>query len=144
MGLPAPVVSLTKRCAPSAGMTCSLELSLPSPTGIWFKTPLSVGDTNTSTTQRGFRGRECGVANGLRAVEYPLNLRGASCLTLARWPLLMGEQGRRTGLPLNGLTSLPGPPPYTLLQAQTRAAISTVQREWNPLPEGVRRVVRMT
>jgi len=33
--------------APSSGTTCSLELSLPSPAGIWFKTPLSVGDTNT-------------------------------------------------------------------------------------------------
>ena len=33
--------------APSSGTTCSLELSLPSPTGIWFKTPLPVGGANT-------------------------------------------------------------------------------------------------
>jgi len=46
--------------APSAGTTCSLELSLPSPAGIWFKTLLSVGDTNTPTTRCEFRGRECG------------------------------------------------------------------------------------
>jgi len=34
--------------APSAGTACSLELSLPSPTGIWFKTPLPVGGANTA------------------------------------------------------------------------------------------------
>jgi len=85
-----------------------------------------------------------GVANGQRTVEYPLNLQGASCLTLARWPLLTGEQGRCTGPPLNGLTSLPGPPLYTLLQAQAGATIHTIQQEWNLLPEGVRRVVRTT
>jgi len=33
--------------APSSGTACSLELSLPSPTGIWFKTPLPVGGANT-------------------------------------------------------------------------------------------------
>jgi len=33
--------------APSPGTACSLELSLPSPTGIWFKTPLPVGGANT-------------------------------------------------------------------------------------------------
>jgi len=46
--------------APSSGTTCSLELSLLSPAGIWFKTPLPVRGTNTSNTQHGFRGRECG------------------------------------------------------------------------------------
>ena len=34
--------------APSPGTACSLELSLPSPTGIWFKTPLPVGGANTA------------------------------------------------------------------------------------------------
>jgi len=34
--------------APLSGTTCLLELSLPSPTGIWFKTPLPVGGTNTA------------------------------------------------------------------------------------------------
>jgi len=34
--------------APSSGTTCSLELSLPSPAGIWFKTLLPVGGTNTA------------------------------------------------------------------------------------------------
>jgi len=34
--------------APSSGTTCSLELSLPSPAGIWFKTPLPVGGANTA------------------------------------------------------------------------------------------------
>jgi len=34
--------------APSSGTACSLELSLPSPAGIWFKTPLPVGGTNTA------------------------------------------------------------------------------------------------
>ena len=33
--------------APSPGTTCSLELSLPSPAGIWFKTLLPVGGANT-------------------------------------------------------------------------------------------------
>ena len=43
-----PKGQLIRNSAPSSGMTCSLELSLPSPAGIWFKTPLSVGDTNTA------------------------------------------------------------------------------------------------
>ena len=34
--------------APSPGTACSLELSLPSPAGIWFKTPLPVGGANTA------------------------------------------------------------------------------------------------
>ena len=34
--------------APSTGTACSLELSLPSPAGIWFKTPLPVGGANTA------------------------------------------------------------------------------------------------
>ena len=33
---------------PSSGTACSLELSLPSPAGIWFKTLLPVGGTNTA------------------------------------------------------------------------------------------------
>ena len=70
-----------------------------------------------------------GVAAGQRTAEYPLNLQGASFLTLARWPLLMGEQECCTGPPLNGFTSLPRLLPYTLLQVQARAAISTVQQE---------------
>ena len=37
-----------KGSAPSSGTACSLELSLPSPAGIWFKTPLPVGGTNTA------------------------------------------------------------------------------------------------
>ena len=34
--------------APSSGTACSLELSLPSHAGIWFKTLLPVGGTNTA------------------------------------------------------------------------------------------------
>jgi len=34
--------------APSSGTACSLELSLLSPAGIWFKTPLPVGGANTT------------------------------------------------------------------------------------------------
>jgi len=34
--------------APSSGTACSLELSLPSPAGIWFKTLLPVGGANTA------------------------------------------------------------------------------------------------
>jgi len=34
--------------APSSGTACSLELSLLSPAGIWFKTSLPVGGTNTA------------------------------------------------------------------------------------------------
>ena len=34
--------------APSSGTACSLELSLLSPAGIWFKTPLPVGGANTA------------------------------------------------------------------------------------------------
>ena len=34
--------------APSSGTACSLELSLPSLAGIWFKTPLPVGGANTA------------------------------------------------------------------------------------------------
>jgi len=33
---------------------------------------------------------------------------------------------------------------YTLLQAPTRATISTIQQEWNLLPEGARRVMETT
>jgi len=87
--------------APSSGTACSLELSLPSPTGIWFKTPLPVGGANTATLipmgemvsrhPRGYaefrhRLQRPGVW-GLPTIrviaEYPLNLRGASCPTLA-------------------------------------------------------------
>jgi len=42
---------LSGNSAPSSSTACSLELSLPSPAGIWFKALLSVGDTNTSSTQ---------------------------------------------------------------------------------------------
>ena len=46
-----------------------------------------------------------GVADSQRTAEYPLNLRGASCPTLARWPLFMGEQEHHTRPPLNGFTT---------------------------------------
>jgi len=50
-----------------------------------------------------------GVAGSQRTAEYPLNLQGASCPTLARWPLPTGRQERRTGPPSCGFMSLPGP-----------------------------------
>ena len=75
--------------APSSGTACSLELSLPSPAGIWFKTLLPVGGTNTAppTTMRkselvsrhpstdglglqGFSGQKCG---GRQRSERPRN-----------------------------------------------------------------------
>jgi len=75
--------------APSSGTACSLELSLPSPAGIWFKTLLPVGGTNTAplTTMRkselvsrhssakglrlqGFSGQKCG---GRQRPERPWN-----------------------------------------------------------------------
>jgi len=73
--------------APSPGTACSLELSLPSPAGIWFKTLLPVGGTNTAalillgemvsqhprgiqSSTLGFRGRECG---GHQRLEQPRN-----------------------------------------------------------------------
>ena len=37
--------------------------------------------------------------------EYLLNLQGATSLTLARWPLPAGGEGRRTGPPLMSFTS---------------------------------------
>ena len=84
--------------APSSGTACSLELSLPSPAGIWFKTPLPVGGANTaalslkgelvSRRPREYPGpfqlQRPGVWGSLATgvvVEYPLNLRGASCPT---------------------------------------------------------------
>ena len=84
--------------APSSGTACSLELSLPSPAGIWFKTPLPVGGANTAALSlRGKMVSRCpreypdppqlqrpGVwgspAVGV-TMEYPLNLQGASCPT---------------------------------------------------------------
>ena len=84
--------------APSSGTACSLELSLPSPAGIWFKTPLPVGGTNTaasvikgrdgllapseySDTPRLQRPGVWGSPSVRATEEYPLNLRGASCST---------------------------------------------------------------
>jgi len=68
--------------APSSGTTCSLELSLPSPAGIWFKTPLPVGGANTPTTLcEVSEAGSVGVAYSYSAEEYPLNLWGASCPT---------------------------------------------------------------
>jgi len=92
--------------APSSGTACSLELSLPSPAGIWFKTPLPVGGANTVPLTRVDSSPDLQAGRvlitpgnaatfGLQrpgvwgspttgaAVEYPLNLQGASCLTLA-------------------------------------------------------------
>jgi len=80
--------------APTREPTCSLELSLPSPAGIWFKTPLPVGGAKTASQGIGFpkesaaqsfRGRECGGRPWRKEPrEYPLNLQGASCPTWAR------------------------------------------------------------
>jgi len=74
--------------APSSGTTCSLELSLPSPAGIWFKTPSPVGGANTATIPRpsgpdhgASEAGSVGVATGTNTGEYPLNLQGASCPT---------------------------------------------------------------
>ena len=87
--------------APLSGTACSLELSLPSPAGIWFKTPLPVGGANTaalppmgemvSRHPKGYAEipgqlQRLGVwgSPSIGATkEYPLNLRGASCPTLA-------------------------------------------------------------
>jgi len=123
--------------APSSGTACSLELSLPSPTGIWFKTPLPVGGANTATlipmgemVSRHPRGlaefhhrlQRPGVwgspATGV-AVEYPLNLWGASCLTLAMVTLPATDRACCTGPPRRCLTSLPGPLSYARKQAHT-------------------------
>jgi len=41
---------------PSPGTACSLELSLPSPAGIWFKTLLPVGGTYTALLASTHRG----------------------------------------------------------------------------------------
>ena len=86
--------------APSSGTACSLELSLLSPTGIWFKTPLPVGGANTAASV--IKGRDghlspseysdtpwlqrpgvWGSPAARVTEEYPLNLQGASCPTLA-------------------------------------------------------------
>ena len=84
--------------APSSGTACSLELSLPSPAGIWFKTPLPVGGTNTAALSSmgevvSRRPIEYSDLSRLQwpgvwgspvigaIVEYPLNLWGASCPT---------------------------------------------------------------
>jgi len=74
--------------APTREPTCSLELSLPSPAGIWFKTPSPVGGAKTASQGIGFpkesatqsfRGRECGGRPWCKKPrEYPLNLLGAS------------------------------------------------------------------
>jgi len=74
--------------APTREPTCSLELSLPSPAGIWFKTPLPVGGAKTASQGIGFpkesatqsfRSRECGGRPRCKKPrEYPLNLLGAS------------------------------------------------------------------
>ena len=54
---PGPLMkNLYKESAPSSGTACSLELSLPSPAGIWFKTLLPVGGTNTAPAHAIMRG----------------------------------------------------------------------------------------
>jgi len=83
--------------APSAGTTCSLELSLPSPAGIWFKTPLPVGGANTAElppegelVSRQPRGkllstseaRSVGVASGLSDRGIPTKPAGGLLLNL--------------------------------------------------------------
>jgi len=47
-GLPALSMTDLWSGTPLPGTACSLELSLPSPAGIWFKTPLPVGGANTA------------------------------------------------------------------------------------------------
>ena len=77
--------------APSSSTACSLELSLPSPAGIWFKTPLPVGGANTVNDLAARRPKPrrlqrpgvWGSPMTGAAMEYPLNLQGASCPTLA-------------------------------------------------------------
>jgi len=88
-GLPASSWVVLVSGTPSAGTTCSLELSLPSPAGIWFKTLLPVGGTNTAPLMpihkgemvschpgehrlrlQGFSGWECG---GCQQTEHPWN-----------------------------------------------------------------------
>jgi len=88
--------------APSPGTACSLELSLLSPAGIWFKTPLPVGGANTAVSDLlgvkwspGTQKKEqiypiqlqrpgvWGSPTAGTVAEYPLNQWGASCPTLA-------------------------------------------------------------
>jgi len=70
---------------PTREPTCSLELSLPSPAGIWFKTSLPVGGAKTASQGIGFpedsaaqsfRGRECGGRPGRSAKGIPAKPAG--------------------------------------------------------------------
>ena len=134
----------SRNSAPSSGTTCSLELSLPSPAGIWFKTPLPVGGANTANNLVAHRPKPrrlqrpgvWGSPPSRILREYPLNLQGASCPTLARWSQTLGGPGRRTRPPLNCLMSLPEPPSYTLLQALLEATIPHLTAGVEPTPRG--------
>jgi len=62
--------------APSSGTACSLELSLLSPAGIWFKTPLPVGGANTAVHTSASEAGSVGVAIGQRDRGIPTKPAG--------------------------------------------------------------------
>ena len=120
---------LNRNSAPSSGTTCSLELSLPSPAGIWFKTPLPVGGTNTPITQYEFRGRECGGHHQPEGCGIPTKPAGGLLSDLGKVAPALGWAGVPYRTALMVLYVPPCAPLYTLLQAPARATISTVQQE---------------
>ena len=108
---------------PTREQTGSLELSLQSPAGIWFKTPLPVGGANTAS-QGSLPGAAFpklqrpgvwGSPNSSFSMEYPLNLQGAACPTLARWSNPSDGEGccTRPGCPYKCFMSPPSHPEYT-------------------------------
>jgi len=146
--------------APSSGTACSLELSLPSPAGIWFKTPLPVGGANTAELPpRGElvsqhpRGRLMSTSEaGSVGVASNQNDRGIPTKPAGGLLSNIGSGGpclRLTGhaipdRPKDVLTSLSGSPSFAHEQAHPGTTISTIQQEWDPLPEGGRRVMGTT
>jgi len=146
--------------APSSGTACSLELSLPSPAGIWFKTPLPVGGANTAElptegelVSRHPRGKllstseagSVGVANGWSIHGIPtkpagglLSGIGVDALRLRLTELAVPDRPKLILRPSLGLRHL------SASKLRRRPLSPTLQPEWDRLPEGEERVLRTT
>ena len=144
--------------APSSGTACSLELSLPSPAGIWFKTPLPVGGANTaelppeselvsrhsgvkllSTSEAG----SVGVANDRSGHGIPTKPVGVLLSDLGYGDPCLRLTGHAVpDCPKVVLHPSLGPRRQSASKLRQGPLSPTLQPEWNRLPEGVGRVMR--
>jgi len=132
--------------APSAGTACSLELSLLSPAGIWFKTLLPVGGANTALLTlthkgevvsqhpsvdwlrlQGFRGWECGGRRQSEDCGIPTKPVGGLLSDIGKVAPVHGRTGAPYRTTLKWFYVPPWAPAVHPSQAQANATISTVQ-----------------